>query len=163
MGMAKREMEAAIQTIKDKRVAAEKERESNPELAQTENDTADEAPFDPTWQKPGEHEPAPGSAVIVDDIILFAHTATALLYYFICMIEILQHHCVTIKLRKTRFFPARAEFVGVDMSKDGNSPAQSKYDALRGLGKPQLYSDLSMLIGFIGFYRNWIPLYESRI
>ncbi len=156
-------MEAAIQTIKDKRATAEKERESNPEQAQTGKEIAEEAPFDPTWQKPGEHEPVPGSAVIVDDIILFAHTATALLYYFICMIEILQHHRVTIKLRKTRFFPARAEFVGVDISKDGNSPAQSKYDALKGLEKPLLYSDLSMLIGFIGFYRNWIPLYESRI
>ena len=69
-------MEAAIQTIKDKRAAADKERESNPK--QTENETV-ETPFNPTWQKPGEHEPLPGSAVIVDDIILFAHTATALL------------------------------------------------------------------------------------
>ena len=101
--------------------------------------------------------------MIVDDIILFAQTATALLYYFICMIEVLQHHRVTVKLRKTRFFPPRAEFVGVDITKDGNSPAQSKYDALKGLDRPLLYTDQSMLIGFIGFYRNWIPLYESRI
>jgi hypothetical protein len=122
-----------------------------------------ETPFLPTWQKPGEFEPAPGSAVTVDDIILFAHTATALIYYFMCMIEIFQHHRVTIKLRKTRFFPPRAEFVGADITKEGNSPAESKYDALRGLNKPLLYSDLSMLIGFIGFCCNWMPLYKSRI
>jgi hypothetical protein len=43
------------------------------------------------------------------------------------MAEILQHYRVTIKLRKTRFFPARAEFVGVDVTKEGNSPAQSLF------------------------------------
>ena len=26
-----------------------------------------------------------------------------------------------------------------------------------------LCTDLKMLIGFIGFYRNWIPLHEERI
>jgi hypothetical protein len=53
--------------------------------------------------------------------------------------------------------------VGVDITKEGNSPAESKYEALRGLEQPLLYRYLRMLIGFIGFYRNWIPLYESRI
>jgi hypothetical protein len=54
------------------------------------------------------------------------------------MVEVLQHHRVTIKLRKTRFFPARAEFVGVDITKEGNLPAESKYEALRGLEQPML-------------------------
>jgi hypothetical protein len=79
------------------------------------------------------------------------------------MVEMLQHHGVIIKLRKTRFFPARAEFVGVNVTKDGNFPAQSKHDALKGLDKPLLHSDLSVLIAFIGFYQNWIPSCESRI
>jgi hypothetical protein len=70
---------------------------------------------------------------------------------------------VTIKLRKTRFFPPRAEFVGVDITKEGNSPAESKYEASKGLEQPILYSDLSMLVGFIEFYRNLIPLYEEKI
>jgi hypothetical protein len=79
------------------------------------------------------------------------------------MIEILQHHRVTIKLQKTRLFPPQAEFIGVDITKEGNPPAESKYEALRELERPLLYTYLRMLIGFIGFYRNWIPLYESRI
>ena len=87
-----------------------------------------------TWQKPGKHELLPGLAVIIDDIILVARTATALLHCFIHMIEILQRHCITIiKLRKTRFFPARAEFVGVVVTKEGDSPAQSEHDVLQGL------------------------------
>jgi hypothetical protein len=74
------------------------------------------------------------------------------------MVEVLQYHRATIKLRKTRFFLAQAEFVGVDITKEGNSPAESKYDALQGLEQPILYTDLRMLIGFIGFYRTWMPL-----
>ena len=112
-------MEAALRTVKEKRENAEKEKaDENQKVKADEPEVLSprkEAPFSPTWQKPGEFDPRPGSAVIVDDIILFAHTASALLYYFICMIEILQHHRVTIKLRKTRFFPPRAEFVGVDI------------------------------------------------
>ena len=119
--------------------------------------------WNPTWTKPTHTDPQPGSAVIVDDIILFANTAAAQFYYFICVVEILQHHRTTVKLRKTRFFPSRAEFVGVDVTPTGNTPAESKYAAIRELEKPILYTDLRMLIGFIGFYRNWIPLYESRI
>jgi hypothetical protein len=94
-----------------------------------------EADFEP-FQKPNKRDPKPGSAVIVDDIILFAHSATAMLFYFICMIEIFQHYQATIKLRKTRLFPAPAEFVGADVTKDGNSPAKSKHEALKGIEKP---------------------------
>jgi hypothetical protein len=65
--------------------------------------TKKEAEFDPTWErpiKPTNREPKPGSAVIVNDIILFAHTGTALLSYFIRMVEAFQHYRVTVKLRK---------------------------------------------------------------
>ena len=138
--------------------AEEADHENKPSLLSSKS-----APFEPAWQKPLDTDPKPGSAVIVDDIILFAHTATILLFYFICMVEVLQHHRVTIKLRKMRFFPARAEFVGVDITKEGNSPAESKYEALRGLEQPMSCTDLRMLIGFIGFYPQWMPLYEDRI
>jgi hypothetical protein len=105
----------------------------------------------------------PGSAVIVDDVILFAMTILQLLFYFTCVLEVLQHHRVTVKLNKTRFLPKRAEFVGVDILRDGNTPAQSKNEAIRSLSTLKLFGDLSMLIGFIGFYRKWIPNYEDRI
>ena len=96
----KTKMETAFAEVQEKWKAGAKEVKELP--------PAKEADFDPTWQKPNETDPKPGSAVIIDDIILFAHTVTAILYYFICMVEILQHHRVTIKLRKTKFFPARA-------------------------------------------------------
>jgi hypothetical protein len=105
----------------------------------------------------------PGSAVIVDDVILFAKTLWMLLFYFTCVLSVLMHHRVTVKLWKTRLIPKRAEFVGVDVTKEGNAPAQSKYAAIDNLEQPELFTDLRMLIGMIGFYRQWIPLYEERI
>ena len=39
---------------------------------------------------------------------------------------VLREYRVTINLKKCRFFPERAEFVGVDVRSDGNSPAESK-------------------------------------
>jgi hypothetical protein len=105
----------------------------------------------------------PGSAIIVDDIILFAKSALLLFVYFICILDVLELHRVTVKLKKARFMPTRAEFVGIDVLKEGNSPASSKYGAVRELGAPELFTDLRMLVGFIGFYRQYIPLFEDRI
>jgi hypothetical protein len=62
----------------------------------------------------------------VDNILSFAWTAAALLYYLLCILETLQHHRVTVKLRKTHSLPSRAEFVEIDILKEGNSPAKSK-------------------------------------
>ena len=77
-----------------------------------------------------------GSAVIIDDVILFAKTLWKLLFYFTCVLMVLQHHRVTVKLLKTRLLPKRAEFVGVNVMKEGNAPAQSKYAAITTLEPP---------------------------
>jgi hypothetical protein len=135
-------------------IAYEKVKRTN--TSQQEPLTQDELDWEPKWDR-SETANKPGSAVIVDDILLFARTAAALLYYLVCVLEMLQHHRVTVKLRKTRFLPSRAEFVGIDILKDGNSPAKSKYEAIEELERPEIFTDLRMLIGFIGFYRDWIP------
>jgi hypothetical protein len=103
------------------------------------------------------------SAVIVDDIILSAQDEETLINYFVCILKILQHHRATVKLKKCRFFPSTAEFVGLDIHKEGNSPAKSKFEAFKNLGPPNTFTDLNMLIGCFGFYQEHIPLYEARI
>jgi hypothetical protein len=104
-----------------------------------------------------------GSSVVVDDLIVYAMNVKGLLAYWECILQTLLHYRVTIRLRKTRFLPTRAEFVGVDVLASGNSPAQSKYESISKLPPPALFSDLRMFIGLLGFYAAWIPLYETRI
>ena len=105
----------------------------------------------------------PDASIIIDDLLTFAKTPVMLMAYFRVVLKVLLHHRVSIKLRKTRFLPSRAEFMGLDLLPEGNSPASSKYSAIRALGRPLLFGDLHMLIGLFGFYSKWIPWYEELI
>ena len=81
--------------------------------------------------------------------------------YFVAILEVFVEHRVSIRLRKTRFLPSRAEFVGLDLLPEGNSPASSKFEAIQKLARPMTFGDLHMLIGLFGFYSKWIPWYED--
>ena len=105
----------------------------------------------------------PDASIIIDDLLVFAKTTLMLVAHFMAVLKALMHHRVAIELRKTRFLPSRAEFVGLDLLPEGNAPAQSKNEAIRKLGKPLLFGDLRMLIGFFGFYSKWIPWCEEVI
>ena len=103
--------------------------------------------------------------VIVDDIMLHSEHTEPLIRYFEIVLQVLQKHQVTVKLKKCRFFPQSAEFVGMDVEADGNRPARSKMQALEDLKTqpPNTVTDLRQLIGLIGFYQDWIANYELRI
>ena len=103
------------------------------------------------------------SQVIVDDIMLSARESQTLIKYFECVLKVLLHYRCTAKLKKCRFLPSIAEFVGLDVHPEGNAPTRSKNEAFRKLGKPDTFTDLNMLIGCFGFYQEHIPLYEVRI
>ena len=103
--------------------------------------------------------------VIVDDIMLHSENPEPLIRYFEIVLQVLQKHQVTVKLKKCRFFPQSAKFVGMDVEVDGNRPARSKMQALEDLKTqpPNTVTDLRQLIGLIGFYQDWIANYELRI
>jgi RNase H-like domain found in reverse transcriptase len=105
----------------------------------------------------------PDSSIIIDDLLLFAKQPVPLLAYSISVLQVFLHHRVSIKLRKTRFPPSSAEFVGQDLKAKGNAPAASKYTAIRALGRPLSFGDLHMLVGLFGFYSRWIPWFEDKI
>ena len=88
-----------------------------------------------------------------------------LLDYFQEVLVFLRKYRVTINLKKCRFFPEKMEFVGVDVMSDGNSPTESKFKAKLKMveSPPSTAMDLLALIGFFGFYQEWIPHYEVRI
>jgi hypothetical protein len=131
--------------------------EEVPEQANTGRTTRDDVPdVDPMFDFTKEQltQSNPGSAVIVDDIILYDKFIPTLLAYFVNCLKILLFYRVTVNLRKTRVLPRRAKFVGVDVMKEGNAPAQSKYEPIRSLATPKLFSDIRMLTGVLGFYQR---------
>ena len=99
----------------------------------------------------------PDSSIIIDDLLAFSKTPLMLLAYFVAILEVFIEHRVSIRLCKTRFLPSRAEFVGLDLLPEGNTPASSKFEAIRKLERPMTFGDLHMLIGLFEFYSRWIP------
>ena len=106
-----------------------------------------------------------GSEAIVDDVLIYSTSSSDLLAYFKCVLEILRFYRATVKLKKCRFCPSHAEFVGLDLTAAGNQPAESKMKLFRELelDPPHTMTDLRHLIGLLGFYQQWIPLFEVRI
>ena len=70
---------------------------------------------------------------------------------------------LSLSLKKAKIFPARFEFVGVDVCSDGNRPARSKHVLLETWPDPIEVCDVAKLIGFGQFYSRFIPNFELRI
>ena len=106
--------------------------------------------------------PTTGDKQIVDDVFIFSDCPLMLIEYFREVLIVLREYRVTINLKKCRFFPEKAEFFGVDVMSDGNAPAELKFKAMLQMveSPPSTATDLLALIGFFGFYQEWIPYYE---
>ena len=104
-----------------------------------------------------------GSESIVYDTILFALLLSALLEYFQAVTKTLIPYCATLKLRKWTFIGLSQEFLGLDITDSGNSPASVNHKASIKIARPRRFYDMHMLIGMFGFYAPWIPFYEVRI
>ena len=74
-----------------------------------------------------------------------------------------QAYNLSLSLKKAHIFPARFEFVGVDMCSDGNRPACSKHVLLETWPDPNEVRDVAKFIGFGQFYSQFIPNFELRI
>jgi len=83
--------------------------------------------------------------------------------YFDLYLEVLQHHCCIVKLKKCKWLLPSLQFVGVDIHSMGNALAASKFDSFREIPKLATWTDLNILIGMLGFYQKWIERYEIHI
>lgn len=99
----------------------------------------------------------------MNGILLAVLVLEILFAYFEVVLEVLQHHCYTLKVKKCHFLGHSQEFVGVNVMDDGNCPAQSKANGFCALGRPATFTDLRMLIGMFGFYALWIPFFEWKV
>lgn len=117
------------------------------------------------WQKRAEQQRLEGTSleVIMDDILFAVLVLEVMFAYFEILLEVLQHHCCMLKLKKCRFLAYSQEFVGIDVTDDGNFPAESKASAFQAVGRPANFTDLRMLIGMFGFYALWIPFFEWEV
>lgn len=101
--------------------------------------------------------------IIVDDIVSHGHTIETLLRYMECQLRVCCSYQLSLSLKKSFIFPQRFEFVGNDVSPDGNHPAQSKHQLLASWPQPEIVRDIAKFIGFAQFYSIYIHHFEMRI
>eukprot|EP00957_Ditylum_brightwellii_P048801 3702406-Ditylum_brightwellii.AAC.1 len=93
-----------------------------------------------------------GSTVIMDDTFLYTADENTMFAIMRCVCELAREKNLTWKLKKCRWFPQVVEFVSVDVSVEGNRPAQSKMTRLQTWKDFLTPRDILSFIGFAIFY-----------
>jgi len=101
--------------------------------------------------------------IIIDDIVSWAYEEDLALAYIRCQLRVCQAYRFNLNLLKSFFFPQRFEFVGIDVSPDGNRPAKSKHGLIKSWPAPEFVRDVAKFIGCAQFYSRFIQHFELRI
>jgi hypothetical protein len=104
-----------------------------------------------------------GDRIIIDDILLWSTLIASLLLLFECVCDVFSKYRVTFQLKKCEFLTDRIEYVGHDITSDGNCPAQSKFDLITDWPLPCTGSSLASFIGLLTFYNIYCPFFEIRV
>jgi hypothetical protein len=98
--------------------------------------------------------------IIIDNTINWAQLFDQALQYIKCQLRIAKAYCLTLSLKKIHFFLKRFEFVGIDVSPDGNRLAMSKHELLQSWPMPSLVCNVASLLASSNCTANFIPCFE---
>ena len=66
---------------------------------------------------------------------------------------------IRLKPSKTLFFQEQVEFLGFQVSGDGITPTDRYIRAIRDMQAPKTGKEVASLLGFLGYYREFIPAF----
>jgi hypothetical protein len=101
--------------------------------------------------------------VIINDVLLFSNDIITLLQYLDCVCQVFMKYRVSLKLPKCDFLKGRFEYVGHDITADGNCPAQSKFDLVADWTLPSTGQGLRSFVSLCNFYHRFCPWFEFGI
>ena len=104
-----------------------------------------------------------GTRVIIDEILLQCSNIDALFIYLECICKIFRKYRVSFRLDKCDFLKPRVEYVGHDVTNDGNYPASSKLNMINDWKLPERGESLSSFIGLLNFYHRYTPYMKIRL
>ena len=110
------------------------------------------------------HGPLPmhSSNSIIDNILMWSMDPMILLSYFKCICKIFVKYCVSFRLDKCEFFLDHLEYVGHDLTPNGNCPATSKFNLLQDWPLPTNGLNLHSFLGLCSFYNRYCPWFETK-
>ncbi len=78
------------------------------------------------------------TTIIINNIMNWAKSVEVVLKYIVCQLCICKAYHLTLSLKKSHFFTKHFEFVGINVSSDGNQPAMLKHKLLKHWPIPEL-------------------------
>ena len=106
---------------------------------------------------------ATDTRIIVNGIVSHGTTIDISLLYMECQLRICRLYRLSLSLKKSFIFALRFEFVGNDVSPDGNRPAQTKHQLFELWPKPDIVRNVAKFIGFAQFYSMYINHFKLCI
>ena len=104
-----------------------------------------------------------GCRVIIDDVLLFSSDIQTLLNYLDCVLQVLVKYRVSLKLPKCDFLKNRFEYVGHDITADGNCPAESKFNLITDWTLPSTGQGLRSFVSLCNYYHRFCPWFEIGV
>ena len=104
-----------------------------------------------------------GSCTIIDDILLLCSNLDAVLLYLECTCRVFQKYCVSFRQDKCDLIKYRIEYVGHDVTEQGNLPAQYKFYLINYWVLSKNGQALFSFIGLVNFYHRYAPYFEIRM
>ena len=104
-----------------------------------------------------------GSRIVIDDILLYSTNIHTLIRYFSCVARVFVRYRLSFKLSKCKFFNPRVEYLGYDLTSQGNCPAQSKFDLVKEWTLPEHGTPLLSFIGLCTLYACFSPWFEINL
>jgi hypothetical protein len=103
------------------------------------------------------------SRCVIDDILSWCTDPDALVDLFECICIVFLKYRVSFRLDKCEFFKEIFEYVGHDITSEGNCPSQSKYDIIQYWTRPTTAKSLLSFISLCSFYQCYVPWFEVGI
>ena len=99
--------------------------------------------------------------VYLDDVICIGRTAGEALENLACVLERLRRAGLKLKPGKCELFRKQVNFLGHVVSERGIECDPSKIEALREWKAPTTLTELRAYLGFVGYYRKFIPSFAT--
>ena len=102
-----------------------------------------------------------GINVYLDDVLVFSRTLTEHLHRMREVFQVHRDAGVKLKPSKTFLFQRKVEYLGHMLSADGISMVDKYIERIMEWPSPKTPKELNTLLGFFGYYRQFIPAFAS--